>query len=137
MKPTREDTVKWTVAATVLIAVAAVVHSLAAVANAENLASVEPRHPDSVRFIVVSDLEWMAVENAEAYAITSQGEVKLIGRTDEDGIVLVPKSILTPEKTRVLVFCREWFFCAAEMITDTSLQKHRESLIALSHFTVM
>lgn len=85
--------------------------------------------------LVALSSESETLEAVEVTAVLSDGRERVLGRTDGFGRLRISREDLG-EDVKILLFCREGFFCGALRTSEPSFHEYREHLIALARFMV-
>lgn len=91
--------------------------------------------PDATITLVALSSESEALKAVEVTALLIDGRERVLGRTDAFGILRVRPEDLGND-VKILLYCREGFFCGALRTSDHSFHEYGEHLIALAPFMV-
>lgn len=96
--------------------------------------SDETTSDTTIAFVALST-ESEALSGVDVTAFLTDGRERVLGRTDNLGLLRVSREELGDD-VKVLLFCREGFFCGALRTGDSGFLEYREHLIALAPFMV-
>jgi len=68
----------------------------------------------------------------EVSVVTRDGAVRILGKTDRFGVIVIEKRVLRENGASVVLCCHEFFFCGALRVKEDQLLEYDEYLIAIS-----
>lgn len=89
---------------------------------------------NEIRFKVRSSVDFKPLPGVEASLVGRKG-IRVVGRTNEQGFIGIPKSDLEHEQVLVIMFCHASFFCGA-MPVSSDTTDYDGLLLTLAPFAI-
>jgi hypothetical protein len=91
---------------------------------------------NEIRFLVADVSKPQMLPSVDVTLVGPKG-VRQLGETDNQGTVLISRSVLREAGTKaVVVFCLEWFYCGAFRLDEPAFFDYEERYIALAPYQV-